>query len=129
MLRSTGRFGRSDRLLLPRDFQRVGRQGTRAASRDVVMLVAPARGAPGGADPIRRLGITAGRKVGSAVQRNRIKRNIREWFRRARWKLEEDVEMVVIARAGASRLGARELGAQLSGLLDQIESQSEAGDG
>lgn len=117
MLRSTGRMRRSDRLLLSRDFQRVARQGARVTSRNLVMLVAPARGAPARDGPIRRLGITASRKVGPAVQRNRVKRGIREWFRCSRGEFEEDVDIVVIARSGAAELDAAQLRAQLGELL------------
>ncbi len=128
MSRSTGRFRRSERLLLSRDFQRVARQGTRVASRDFVMLVAPAWG--GGRDgPIRRLGITASRKVGSAVHRNRLKRGIREWFRHSRGRFEEDVEIVVIARRGAGKLAGRDLRVQLAELLAQVDRKAGAQDG
>ena len=41
-----GRFGRSERLLHSRDFQRVARSGIRVASPDFVLLVAPARALP-----------------------------------------------------------------------------------
>jgi len=60
------RLVRSDRLRVSRDFQRVARQGTRTASREIVMLVAPARGMDEASEsqPIRRIGITASRKVG-----------------------------------------------------------------
>ena len=51
-----------------------------------------------------RLGITASRKVGSAVVRNRVKRRIREWFRRAGQARLVGLDVVVIARASAARL-------------------------
>ena len=121
MPRSTGRFRRSDRLLLPRDFQRVARQGTRIASGDFVVLVAPARRGAGARGDIRRLGVTASRKVGPAVQRNRLKRGIREWFRHSRGKFEENVDIVVIARPGAGELDRKQLRAQLAELLSKLE--------
>jgi ribonuclease P protein component len=124
MSQSTGRFRRSDRLLLSRDFQRVARQGTRIASRDFVMLVAPARGVPSGDRPIRRLGITASRKVGPAVHRNRVKRGIREWFRRSRGRFEEHVDIVVIARRGAGELDGTQLQAQLAELLGHVDRKA-----
>jgi ribonuclease P protein component len=48
-----------------------------------------------------RLGITASRRVGGAVQRNLVKRRIREWFRQSKGTLPADLDLVVIARRGA----------------------------
>jgi len=47
--------------------------------------------------PIARLGITASRKVGCAVLRNRVKRYVREIFRHSRHSLAP-VDMNIIAR-------------------------------
>lgn len=82
------------------------------------MLVAPARmsDSPDGSVPVRRIGITASRKVGGAVVRNRVKRGVREWFRRSRGELPPDVDVVVIARPGAGQLSVPEVGERLSGL-------------
>ena len=44
-----------------------------------------------------RLGITVTRKVGGAVRRNRIKRRMREIFRRHRTALAPDLDLVVNA--------------------------------
>ena len=122
------RLRRSDRILLSRDFQRVSRQGTRAASRDFVMLVAPGRCSGAGEQPQRRLGVTASRKVGGAVVRNRVKRGIREWFRRSRAKFEGDVDVVVIARPGAAHLDSEALQAGLCALRQHLVSH-DAGPG
>ena len=57
-------------------------------------------------DPTRaRLGVTVSRRIGNAVARNRVKRRVRECFRKAiRAELPPDTSIVVIARAGASSL-------------------------
>jgi ribonuclease P protein component len=60
-----------------------------------------------------RLGVTVGRKVGNAVQRNRVKRRIREWFRRDRACLRDDLDLVVIGRRAAVGLSGREAAGQL----------------
>jgi ribonuclease P protein component len=44
-----------------------------------------------------RLGITVTRKVGNAVRRNRIKRLVREWFRRRARELGS-CDLVIIAK-------------------------------
>lgn len=121
MTRPTGPFRRSDRLLASRDYRRVARYGVRAASREFVMLVAPAASAPGRSpDASRRLGITASRKVGRAVTRNRVKRRIREWFRDSREGFEVDVDVVVIARRAAADLGSAELREMLEAMRQEI---------
>lgn len=45
-----------------------------------------------------RLAVVAGRKVGSAVVRNRVKRRLRELFRRHKELLREPTDLIVIAR-------------------------------
>lgn len=103
----TGRLRRSDRLLKSAEFERVGRGGRRVADPAFVLLVArrEAGRQPGG----RRLGITVSRKVGGAVVRNRVKRCIREWFRRSREELEPGIDLVVIGRAAAAGLSCAEI--------------------
>jgi ribonuclease P protein component len=60
-----------------------------------------------------RLGLTVSRKVGGAVQRNKVKRWIRESCRRLKAELPAGVDIVVVARPSAARAGygptAREL--------------------
>ena len=46
-----------------------------------------------------RLGITAGKKVGGAVERNRAKRRIRELFRAAMPKLKKGYDFCIVARS------------------------------
>jgi ribonuclease P protein component len=87
------------------------------------MLIAPTRACADRPEWIRRLGITASRKVGNAVVRNRIKRGIREWFRSSRASFEGDFDVVVIARRGASQLRGDELGSGLSALIAQLNTQ------
>ncbi len=59
------------------DFLRASRHGRKIVTRYFLVLVHDRRdrGTP-------RLGVTVTRKVGNAVRRNRIKRVVREWFRR-----------------------------------------------
>ena len=61
-----------------------------------------------------RLGVTVSRKVGNAVVRNRIKRRIREWFRRDRSAIGPGLDLVVIARAGAARMTGPQTSAALA---------------
>ncbi len=52
-----------------------------------------------------RLGITVSRKVGGAVARNRVKRWVRDCFRRARADFPGALDLVVVARPGAADAG------------------------
>ncbi len=63
-----------------------------------------------------RLGITVSRKVGDAVSRNRVKRWVRECFRRARGKFPQDVDLVVVARPGAADAGFEPVCRELTAL-------------
>jgi ribonuclease P protein component len=47
-----------------------------------------------------RLGITVSKKVGNAVRRNRIKRQVREQFRKNKSHLPKGYDIVFIARKG-----------------------------
>jgi ribonuclease P protein component len=111
----TGRFARSERLLRSSEYEHVAQQGRRAVSSAFVVVVAK-RGIAG--PP--RLGITASRKVGNAVARNRVKRRVREWFRRERQSWRGPLDVLVIARKPATELEFSELSERLSRLVARV---------
>jgi ribonuclease P protein component len=87
------------RLTRSADFDTVHRQGRSSASRHLVMY-AFARPAAASGDDARRLGVSVSRKVGSAVVRNRLKRQLREAFLQAEPALPGSTDYVAIARPG-----------------------------
>jgi ribonuclease P protein component len=107
---------RAARLRDARDFGRVNRTGVRRAGRHFVAVVAPA--GPGSVEA-PRLGLAVSRRVGNAVARNRVKRRVREWFRRERSSLPAGTDWVVIARAGAAELDAAAVVRELSELASR----------
>ncbi|MBR2284516.1 MAG: ribonuclease P protein component [Ruminococcus sp.] len=58
--------------------------------------------------PYNRLGITAGKKIGNAVKRNRAKRLIRLAFRLCETDLPVGIDMVVVARSRLTEISSDE---------------------
>jgi ribonuclease P protein component len=80
------RFPRTARLLRHADFERVYKQGRRHFSASMTVFYCPcaenATAQKGAAESVGlRIGFTVGRALGGAVQRNRIKRRLREAVR------------------------------------------------
>jgi len=89
------------------DFDRVYRDGSSRANRYLVLYRFPRRPADEGDEELR-LGITVGRKVGGAVQRNRVKRVLRESFWEVAGDLPAHHDFVLVARRDVADLIERE---------------------
>jgi ribonuclease P protein component len=94
---SRGRLSRSA------EFERVYRQGRSTANRHLVLYTFA-----NASSDMPRLGLSVSRKVGGAVQRNRVKRLLREAFARVQDELRSDQDIVVVARPPAAELVERE---------------------
>jgi ribonuclease P protein component len=108
-------FPAAIRLRKRREFLRIQGAGTKHHLRHFIVFVTPPSSAVAAVEmPARlvasaRLGITVTRKVGCAVVRNRIKRLVREAFRRKRGSFTPGYDMVWVAKQSAATVGYAEV--------------------
>ena len=100
-------FRPSERLRKRSEFLRVQGEGRKVSTPHFLLFVlsGPAEGA--------RLGITVSKKVGGATERNRIKRLVREVFRRNKSLFPSHRDVVVVAKQAAGDL-------DYVGVLDEL---------
>jgi ribonuclease P protein component len=94
---------RRRRLSRSGEFERVYREGRSHTSRHLVVHAFPRRD---GEEP-PRLGVSVGRRLGGAVERNRVKRLLREAFWAAADDLPPGHDFVVVARPALAELAER----------------------
>jgi ribonuclease P protein component len=108
-------FARTKRLRRPAEFQRVFQHG-RSVADSVVVIYGCANERGHG-----RLGLSVGRKLGNAPQRNHWKRLIREVYRRHASAVA-GLDIVVIPRRGAT-CGYTDLARRLPGLIERLRKK------
>ena len=115
----TYEFARESRLLTPGQFQAVFSKPIRFGSRHFTILIIPSKLSPD-SDKNNRLGLAIAKKrVKLAVQRNRVKRIVRESFRLNQHKLPA-IDMVVMVKSGIDQLDNHEINQQLEKIWRKI---------
>jgi ribonuclease P protein component len=114
------KFPKSHRLLKRPEFLRLSEKGKKITNRYFIVLVTPGQGEH------TRLGITVTKRVGCAVQRNRLKRITREFFRHYRHGLKRPWDLNVIAKKSAADLPSNEIFTAIQDIFDRIEDSFDA---
>jgi ribonuclease P protein component len=94
----TQTFGKDERIRKRQDYLRIYQYGVRSYTERFTIITCPNESGR------RRLGMTVGKKAGNAVQRNRIKRLLREFFRLNKSRLPASQDIVIIAKKGIAPL-------------------------
>jgi ribonuclease P protein component len=106
-------MSRLHRLRSTRDFHRLRAEGRRGRSDGIVAQVAKHDGPA-------RLGLTVGRRTGSAVVRNRLRRRLRAAF--LAHGPREGVDVVLVARKDAMAHGYQELEKHVIAALERADA-------
>lgn len=104
-------FPSAYRLKRRREFNSAWNQGKKYHTDHFIIIIRDNKVGP------TRLGITASRKVGGAVHRNRVKRLLREVFRSIYPFLKPCVDFSIIAKKGSTCLSYEDVQAEIKHLL------------
>ncbi|MDR3588730.1 MAG: ribonuclease P protein component [Negativicutes bacterium] len=80
------------RLRKNKDFQAVYRMGKSYANRQLVLYILPRKNGQ------RLVGFAAGKRLGNAVTRNRVKRLLRETYRLYQHRLATGFDLIIVGR-------------------------------
>jgi ribonuclease P protein component len=106
------------RLLKRGQFLRLSKQGKKIHTGYFIAAVLEGTGQN------NRIGITVSKKVGNAVERNRIKRIIREYFRHRKDFFTGIKDINIIAKRGLTTLSNRQIIEKLDKLFTKIAAHT-----
>ena len=96
-----------------RDFNRVYRRGVHVGGHNLVLYVSRSR------NDFMRLGISASKKLGCAVKRNRVRRIIKEAFFQGNFNLSYDI--VVVPKSDSVNMKMQEILKEICYLLKKVK--------
>jgi ribonuclease P protein component len=105
------RLRREERLRRKKDFEVIAKEGVRRHTKNFVII---SRKNDQG---FSRMAAVVSKRLGKAVERNRVKRLMREFFRRNKDKLPPSTDYVIIGKKGAQDLPYVHVVDELSALL------------
>ena len=108
-------FSRCCRIIRSSDYRRIKDEGQRYHTANFVVIIKPGQ-------LKKRLGLTVSRKVGNAVCRNRLKRWIREHFRKHQWDNKSALDISVIAKQQAGSLSHLQVDRELTTVFARLET-------
>jgi ribonuclease P protein component len=111
------RLLKRERLRKRREFLHVQGQGFKVTVEPLLALALP----NGRAET--RLGITVSTKVGNAVVRSRIRRVLRELFRKGKSSLPQGLDLVLIARNAAAGASYETLARAFTGITQKLKGR------
>lgn len=117
----TPRTLRGARLTKHADYQRVYQQSRKHFSASMTYFFS-LRGADAAAMSGPRVGLTAGRVLGKAVERNRIKRRMREAVRLNLGQLQSDVDIVLHPRKSVFAMEFPKLASEVGRVFASVEA-------
>lgn len=92
------------RIKKEKEFQQVINARASYANRNIVLFILPKEH-----QAHFRVGISVGKKIGNAVMRNRVKRQLREAVYELRHELPQSLDFVLIARPSIVQLSTKEV--------------------
>ncbi|OGP86345.1 MAG: ribonuclease P protein component [Deltaproteobacteria bacterium RBG_16_54_11] len=105
------RLRREERLRRKRDFETIAHEGIRRHTKNFLIIMRKNdRG-------FSRVGAVASKRLGGAVERNRVKRMMREFFRKNKDRLPPSTDYVIVGKKGAEDLPYDHVVDELSALL------------
>jgi len=107
-------FTKADRILKRSEFIALSTHGRRIQNNDFIAYFLPAQ------HNRSRLGVTVTKKVGQAVERNRIKRLVREYFRLNRHALSGKWDINIIAKWQSAGIDSERAARSLQNIFDRI---------
>ncbi len=95
------------------DFLRISKEGKRYQTEHFQVSICPNHLS------FPRLGIAVGKRVGKAVERNRLKRILREFFRLNKADFPPSFDFVITGKEGAASMNFSQVAQELKGIIEE----------